>query len=164
MNKKILAIALGLSCIAGVSQAEQVNFAGTVSTSCAFGNNQTGALNAYGSNGNYKLDAGFTQGTPAQLDITYTGAPTFEVTAVNDVQGSNGVPSLSSITTGLVFSAGANQAASNAAGANSFTSGSKSFTLDSNVSSDTVGVKMLAQSTNPFPVGNYTANTTVTCQ
>lgn len=163
MKKKILTIIAALSCI-GIAQAETVNFAGTVSTSCSFGGNTPGTLTAYAQGANYYLDAGFSQGTGSTTDISYTGSPTFTITAVSNVSGSNGVPSLTDITTGTFWGITANQTAANAVSANGFTTGSKSFTLSDTATTDTLTVKMRANASSPFPVGTYNAQAIITCQ
>lgn len=164
MKTKIISIAVALTCVAGMAQAESINFSGTVSTSCSFGANSAGVLNAYAQGNEYKLDAGYNSGSPSTVDITYTGAPTFTIDSVANVSGSNGMPSLTGIQTGASFSKAGNQSAAITAGANNFTSGNKSFQLDGQEVSDTLSVRMLATATSPFAVGTYSAQTTVTCQ
>lgn len=162
MKRKVLLFAL-LSSI-GLAQAETVDFSGAVTTSCSFSSPQAGSLSASAVGNRYVLDAGFNNAGAASMQIAYTGAPTFTVNAVNNVTGSNGVPTIESITTGVSFGDSGNNSNALSAGANSFTTGSKSFNLDSNSSSDTVSVKMRVIATSPFAVGNYSANAVITCQ
>lgn len=166
MNKKIVAAVVAILGCISIAQAETVNFSGTVSTSCVFSNASAGVLNAYANGSSYFLGSGDGpgSGSPAAVDIAYTGAPTFSINSINSVTSSAQLPSISSITTGVYYGVGANTSAAAAAGATSFTSGTKTFQLDSNTSSDTAIFKMVAEATSPFLVGNYSGQTTVTCQ
>lgn len=163
MKNKILTMILALASLN--VYAETINFSGTVSTSCTFSNQTAGTLAATTNGYNYFLDAGFNSGIPANIDIAYTGAPTFGISAVSTLSSApNGAPAISSFETGVSFGNSANNTSASNVGANNFTSGSKSFQLTNAVSSDSVFIKMKAVASAPFPVGQYDANTTITCQ
>lgn len=166
MNKKIGAAVVAILGSITVAQAETINFAGTVSTTCVFSNNTAGVLNAYANGSQYYLASGSGPGagSPASVDIAYTGSPTFAINAIGSVSSSASVPSLNSLTTGVTMGEGANQANAISAGATSFTSGTKSFALDNSASTDTATISMVAVASSPFPVGTYSGQTTVTCQ
>lgn len=171
--KRVLALAV-LSIGATSAMAETVNFAGTVSTSCAFSNDTAGVMNAQAINGQYVLGAGLfysgvTPGSAATVDIAYSGAPTFSISAVSSLSSAaSGAPSPSAFNTGVWFSGGTksadNTAAAALAGANSFSNGSKSFALDGGATSDTANIGMNAVASSPWTTGNYSASTTITCQ
>lgn len=165
MKIKSLLLVVGV-CFAQQCLAETINFSGTVSTSCVFSNDVAGTLLARGTGSSYFLASGDGPGTgdPATIDIAYTGSPTFAINAISSVTSSATLPSISSITTGVYFGVGANTLAAANAGATNFTSGTKSFTLDSNTSSDTARIKMVAEASSPFLTGTYSGQTTVTCQ
>lgn len=161
--KKISLLVLMLSSIS--AYGETINFSGTVSTSCTFSNQAAGALVATSNGSEYILDAGFNTGGAARVDIAYTGSPSFGIAAVSGFSSSpGGTPALSSIVTGISFSNSTNNSNAITAGANSFTSGSKTFSLTGTASSDNIYVFMKAIAASPFPVGQYDANTTITCQ
>lgn len=166
--KKIIAIALALTGISGIAHAESINFSGTITTSCAFSNASAGELLATGNGTEYQLASGFGAGSgiPATVDIAYSGSPTFAINAVPTVAYSGGgsAPTPTSITTGIWFTEAANTTNAVNAGADSFTSGTKVFSLNNSYTTETARVRMAALSTTPFPTGTYTATTTVTCQ
>lgn len=162
--KKLL-ILLGL--ISTFATAETLNFSGTVSTSCAFSNATTGSLVAHTQGSNYVLDGSFDgSGTASTVDIAYSGQPTFTINALQNLSSfPNGTPTVNQYNTGVFFGLNDNTANANAVGANSFTSGSKSFLLDNTTaSSDTATVRVSARANSPFPVGNYSAEVVVSCQ
>lgn len=167
MKKKVL-LGLVASVLSFGALAEQVDFAGSVTTSCAFSNYTTGGLVAHTTGGYYYLDGNMNgAGAPGTVDVTYTGAPMFTITGVSSLDSSpNGTPNISQFNSGVRFSDALNQANALTAGANNVQGGnSASFHLDdTNVSQDTATVKMSARAINPFPVGNYTAHVTISCQ
>lgn len=163
--KKLIITTIAAIGLSGLAQAETINFGGTVSTTCAFSNNVTGTMVNYTDGIDYALDAGFTQGTAASVDVAYSGAPTFAINAVTGFSSApNGAPTPQNIYTGIVFNNSQNSANAAIAGADMFTSGTKTFGLDGGASQDTAHVKMKAVANGPWAVGQYDANTTVTCQ
>lgn len=167
MKKKFL-LGLIVSTLSFGALAENIGFAGTVSTSCAFSNITTGGLVATSTAGYYFLNGGLNgSGAPASVTVDYTGAPTFSITGVGNLDSSpNGTPSISVYTTGISFTDADNNANAISAGANSFDGlVTKSFLLDpTTVTQDVASVRMAARASAPFPVGNYTAHAVVTCQ
>ena len=163
--KKIIIAALATLGMAA-AQAETVNFSGTVATSCTFSNKTSGSLVASSNGSSYVMDAGFAgHGSGASVDIAYSGSPTFSIQAVQGFSSApGGAPSLTSVSTGVSFGVAANQTAAINAGATGFSSGTKYVTLDNGSTSDTATVKMAAYAATAFPVGNYDAQSTITCQ
>lgn len=145
--------------------AENIDFAGSVSTSCSFSNQTTGVIEVQNnSNGNFYLGADGWIGTASSFDIAYDGTPMFSISAVNSFQSSP--PNTPNVTfeTGIRFDNSANNINSTTSGANSFTTGTKSFLLDPGASFDTGHVSFIATAYSPFPVGNYQAIAVITCQ
>lgn len=167
MKKKIL-LGLVASVLSFGVLAEQVDFRGTVTTSCAFSNYTTGGLVAHTTGGYYYLDGNMNgAGAPGSVTVTYAGAPTFTITGTSSLDSApGGTPNISQFNSGVSFSDALNQAAALAVGANNVTGGqSANFRLDdTNVSQDTATVRLSARASAPFPTGNYTAHVTISCQ
>lgn len=155
-----------------ISFAENVNFAGTVSTSCSFGSFQQGTLNSTIMNGKYVLESGWSSlNDAASTDISYDGNPTITIDAISGwVTAPQNVPLFSDLDTGVGFlhhgqTSVANTIAATTAGAAYFEHGSKSFNLNSTYGNiDTIHVKMRAVADSPWPTGSYLANTVISCQ
>lgn len=166
--KKSILFGLILSSLSIPSFAENIGFAGTIATSCAFSNYVTGTLDVHVLSNTYYLDGGMDGlGAPGRVTIDYTGSPTFSITGVGNLDSSpNGTPSINQYSTGVYFGDAANTANAITAGADGFNGQvTKYFLLDpTNVTQDVAYVKMSARATSPFPVGNYTAHAVVTCQ
>lgn len=167
MKKKVL-LGLTASLLSFGALAEQVNFAGAVTTSCAFSNYSAGTLQAHVDSGSYYLDgAVYGGGFPSEVDISYAGTPTFSITGAGSLDSSpNGTPAITQFTTGITFNDAGNNSAAAAAGAMNFTGqATKSFQLDNtSVTTDTARVRFAAKANSPFPVGNYTSHVVVSCQ
>lgn len=167
MKKKVL-LGLTASLLSFGVLAEQVDFSGSVTTSCAFSNYTGGVLTAHTGAGNYYLDAQmYGSGSAGSVDVTYTGAPTFTITGASSLDSSpNGTPNINQFSTGISFSDALNNAAAITGGAANFNGGlTKTFQLDdTNVSQDTALVRFAARAATPFPTGNYTSHVVVSCQ
>lgn len=145
--------------------ADNIDFSGSISTSCSFSNKTTGAIDVQNDrNGNFYLGADGWIGTASSFDIAYDGTPIFSVSAVNSFQLSPPNTPNVSFETGVRFDNSANNINSTTSGANSFTAGTKSFLLDSGASFDTGHVSFIATANSRFPVGNYQAIAVITCQ
>lgn len=167
--KKTLMVALATIGLAGAAQATptgQMNFSGLVTTNCTFTNVAAGTLSARGTGSEYLLESGAPgSGLSASFDLAYGGAPTVSIDAVTAFSvAPQNLPTLTSLTTGLFFNNPDNDLLASAAGAHSFSTGSKSFALDPGVTQDVGSVVLSASAATAFPVGDYHAETTITCQ
>lgn len=144
--------------------AESVTFSGTVSTSCSFSNTVAGNLQAITDGIGYSVTTDVGNGTRGSVDIAYSGSPTFSIQAPSGFSSAPGGTPTSSFLTGVNFSQAANNNAAITAGADSFSTGTKFLTLDSNSTTDTALFKFVANANSPYPVGSYSANVTFTCQ
>lgn len=161
--KKIITILMVLFTAQAI--AETIDFNGTVTTSCQFSNQVSGTLMNEVSDTTYKLSTDAIGGSRASFDLAYTGAPTLTIQApVSLTNFPNGTPTINNIITGINFDNNANNSNAITAGANNFNSGIKSVTLDSNSTTDTATVKLIASALSAFPVGSYSAQVTLTCQ
>lgn len=164
MNKKLSILTI-LAICSSLAYAESVNFAGTVSTSCAFSNNTGGVLGVGAVGTNYHLAAGMGGiGNAASVDIAYSGDPTFTIDAVSSITSPGGAPTPSDIRTGVFFGQSANNNAAGTALAHDFGSGTKTFQLDHAYTTDTATIQMMARASSPWVTGSYSAQTTITCQ
>lgn len=163
MKRKLLALLLPV--LVTTAYAETVNFSGTVSTSCQFTGTTDGVLDATGVNGYYQLSTTNGNGRSASLDIAYQGSPTFILDSTSNVNYvGQGIEPTLTIFTGATFLNQQNQTNARSNGFHWFESGSKSMQLTDSASTDRVFVNLLATASSPFPVGAYSASTTVTCQ
>lgn len=102
MKKKIL-LGLMASVLSFGVLAEQVDFSGTVTTSCFFSNYTPGGLVSHTTGGYYYLDGNMNgAGTPGSVTVAYAGAPTFTITGASTLDTSpSGVPSISEFKSGV---------------------------------------------------------------
>lgn len=158
-------ILIGTNCLAnGIDALAQ----GAVTSSCTFTSNTSGRLNATAINGQYVLDGGFIDpNNAARLGISYNGTPTVDLNAITSFTNSPSGNTVSGFDTGISFTGGGASADNNAsalqATANNFNAGTKSITLSDTDTADTILVYMKAISPNPWKTGQYTAQTTITC-
>lgn len=149
--KKLFAL---LALVAGAASAQSnLQFQGTVATSCALSVTQNGVLVVAPQNPNVMATTG--AGSSGIVGVSYTGTPTVSVTLPTAFTSS---PTLSFTPS---FSSAVN---SNALGSLTPTNSVASGTYSAG-SSDTLTVNMqiTTGSGDPFPTGNYAAVATVTC-
>lgn len=159
--KKILSL-LTLFAISQSCLAQNASWTGTVQTSCTFSNQVDGTLNNWDFGGTYYLDA--TANSRAHVDIAYVGSPNFTIAAVSGwTTRPNNTPT-TQFTTGIGFTNAGNNTNADNVNAGGFSVGVKTFNLDSQYSSDTAYISLIAQASNRFPVGSYGAETVITCQ
>jgi hypothetical protein len=149
--KKLLAL---LSFISFTAAAQtNLNFSGTVSTSCSLSVSQPGSLVISNTQPNI-LGTSVAGGTPGVVGVSFIGTPTITVTLPNSFSSSptlsftpnfNGLAS-TSLLGSLTFSAGA---------ANGTYSTGNSDTVTVNLNADSGGAA--------FPLGSYSAVVTVSC-
>lgn len=110
-------------------------------------------------------------GTSAVINITYTGTPNLtiqSVSTINKTSGNNPLPPITKIITGGKLDNSDNNAKLQSIGGNEFSSGSKTISLSNKNTgtqyiTDTLRVKIRAESNKPWSVGNYTANIHINC-
>lgn len=141
----------------GTAQAttQNLTISGTVSSVCAFASTTNGVFGFDVQSPNL-LDTAATGGTNAQVMIYYNGTPTITFPEIT---------SFSATPSGFADTVTFNNILSSAnSGGINYTNGSASLTESSN-STDTFTLRLRAQDgSGSFPVGNYTASTTITCQ
>lgn len=147
-----------LLCFIGSAHAttQGLNVSGTVSSTCSFGSVTNGVF-GYEVQTPHVLDTASAGGTNASVTIYYNGTPTVtfpEITSFSAVpSGFNDTVTFNNILS-----------SSNAGGIN-YSSGSASVTESGSTSTDTFTLRLRAQDgQGSFPVGNYSAGTTITCQ
>lgn len=129
--------------------------AGTISSVCAFGSVTNGIFGFDVANPNI-LDTFATGGTNASVVITYNATPTISIDAITSFDT---IPS--GFTDSVTF---LNYFSSANLGNISYTSGVASGQETNNIS-DIFTLRVKATDvTGSFPVGNYSASTTITCQ
>lgn len=152
MKKLLLALAFISTAQAAT---ENLTISGTVSSVCAFGSVTNGVF-GYEVQSPTLLDTASTGGTNGQVLIFYNGTPTV---SIGEITSFSTVPS--GFTDTVNFT---NVFTSNNAGTISYSSGNASFT-QSGGTNDTLTLRLRALNANgSFPVGNYSAATTITCQ
>ena len=151
MKKLLTVIALMLM---NPAMSADLDFSGTVATSCSLNINQTGTMTIAPSNPTI-LGTGSSGGAPGIVGVSYLGTPTITVTLPNAFTSSP------TITFAPTFSG---VAVSNILGTLSFTSGVASGAYSAG-NTDTVSVGLQASSggSDSFPTGAYSAVVTVTC-
>ena len=137
-----------------MATTQNVTVSGTVSSTCSFGSVTNGVF-GYEVQSPTLLDTASTGGTNAQVAIFYNGTPTVSITEVTSFSVAP-VGFSDTVNFTNVFT-------SNNAGVISYSSGTASFTQSGGVS-DTLTLRLRAlNATGSFPIGNYSASTTVTC-
>lgn len=163
MLKKIGAILFAM--IVPFSHAETVNFSGTVTTSCEFYDSGVGVVDATGGNGIYRLSTMYGAGRPATIDFNYQGSPTLTLAAIQNFQYSGqGVAPAHSVYTEASFSNPNNELIAVANGFHGFDSGTKTMQMSGTTNTDRMFINLVATASSSFPIGDYSANTVVTCQ
>lgn len=152
--KKLLLISLFLSNVA-VAATSSITVAGTISSVCAFGSVTNGVFGFDVAQPNI-LDTAGTGGTNASVGITYNSTPTISIDAITAFDST---PSGFSDTVAFM-----NYFSSTNLGNMNYTSG-QAGGQETSGSSDTFTLRVKATDANgSFPVGNYAASTTITCQ
>lgn len=151
MKKLLLALAF-----IGTAQAatQNLSVSGTVSSVCAFASATNGVF-GFDVQTPQLLDTAGTGGTNAQVAIYYNGSPSI---SIQEITSFASTPSgFSDTVTFLNTFTSAND------GTIAYSSGSASFTPTGGTS-DTLTLRLRASdATGPFPIGNYSASTVVTC-
>lgn len=137
-----------------MATTQNVTVSGVVSSACSFGSVNNGTF-GYDVQTPNLLDTSSTGGANAAITIYYNGTPTV---SIGEVTSFSVVPS--GFTDTVNFT---NIFTSSNIGSVSYSSGSASFTQTGG-SSDTLTLRLRASNASgPFPTGNYSAATTITC-
>ena len=153
MKKTAFAL-VALFSINAIASTQNLTISGTVSSQCAFSSAQNGTFGFDVQNPNI-LDTTITGGTNASVVINYNGLPTISVGQITQ---------FSSVPQGFADTVNfTNTFISSNAGPISYSNGVATFTQTSGTSDNLTLRLQAANASAPFPIGNYTATTIVTC-
>ena len=157
-NKIALAAMILLtSSLPAQSASSSVNFSGTVSSSCSFTTVTNGVLIVPGTEYSKITSVAASGGTPGSVTIAYNGTPNVSVAEMLSFTSSPSLANINPTYETRVFNASGNLTYNNGFYEKAYTSGT-SDVITINLTADTGNTSV------PWPVGNYTATTTVTCQ
>lgn len=152
----LLAAALGFNA---PSFAENMNFSGTVATTCSFSNPVDGVIALNTSSTNILTTNPTYGGNPAAITLNYYGAPTMTLTPATGFTSSPSLPSALTVTNGVNSSTFGN--ITNMVG-NDYVY----VYSGSGAGNDTIAYapEFTMSSGDPFPTGSYAATGVITCQ
>lgn len=151
MKKLLLAL---MFCGTAQAATQNITISGTVSSVCAFASATNGVF-GFDVQTPQLLDTGGTGGTNAQVAIYYNGSPSI---SIQEITSFTSTPSGFSDTVSFL-----NTFTSSNDGVIAYSSGSASFTPTGGTT-DTLTLRLrAADATGPFPIGNYSASTVITC-
>lgn len=153
MKAKLLVLMM-FAASQAMATTQNVTVSGVVSSTCSFGSVNNGTF-GYDVQTPNLLDTVSTGGANAIVSVFYNGTPTVSIVEVT---------SFSVVPNGFTDTVNfTNIFTSSNIGSISYSSGSASFTQVGG-SSDTLTLRLRASNASgPFPIGNYSAATTITC-
>lgn len=153
--KKIFVSLIALISLNAFSATQNITVNGTVSSQCQF-NSVTNGVFGYDVTAPNVLDTASVGGNPASVVINYNGTPTI---SIGEITSFSSAPSGFSDTVAFL-----NVASTTNLGSLSYSGNVASGTETGGVV-DTLNLRVRANNnTGSFPIGNYVAGTTITCQ
>lgn len=151
--KKLLLLLAFCGTAQAATQGLTVN--GTVSSVCAF-TSVTNGVFGFEVQTPHVLDTGITGGTDATVVINFNSGPTVTVPEIT---------TFSAVPSGFTDTVNFTNNLTTLGGSRSYSSGTATWQESSSASTDTITLRLRAvNAQGSFPVGNYTAGVTITCQ
>lgn len=153
--KKVIALFILCSSLNSQAATQALTISGSVSSVCAFSGVVNGIFGFDVLNPNV-LDTQATGGLDAGVILYYNSTPTVTVPEIT---------SFTSVPSGFTDTVNFTNVLTTTNGSRSYANGTASWTESSSTSTDALTLRIRATNANgSFPVGNYSASTTITCQ